>query len=102
MDRRASFGTTVNSPDFYSMSTCRDLLFHAREHLMTLTGIEVFLRDNDLAFLGFEIERDVVHAYKRRFPDDPAATNLAHWQTFENDNPYTFGGMYQFWIQKAE
>lgn len=102
MDQRANFGTTVNSPDFYSMSTCRDLLFHAREHLMTLTGIEAFLRDNDLAFLGFEIDRDVVHAYKRRFPDDPAATNLAQWQTFENDNPYTFGGMYQFWIQKAD
>jgi hypothetical protein len=44
----------------------------------------------------------VLHAYKRRFPDDPAATNLAQWQIFENDNPYTFAGMYQFWVRKTD
>jgi len=102
MDRRAQFGTTTASPDFYSTSTCRDMLFHAQEHLMTLTGIETFLRDNGLTFLGFEIDRDVVRAYRRRFPDDPAATDLAQWQIFEHENPHTFGGMYQFWIQKAD
>lgn len=68
---------------------------------MTLTGIEAFLRDNDLAFLGFEIDASVLRAYKRRFPDDRAATNLDQWQIFENENPDTFFGMYQFWIQKA-
>lgn len=68
---------------------------------MTLTGIEAFLRDNDLTFLGFEIKDEFLRAYKRRFPDDRAATNLGQWQAFENENPETFFGMYQFWIQKA-
>jgi hypothetical protein len=68
---------------------------------MLLTGMDAFLRENNLTFLGFEIDDDVLHAYKRRFPDDPAATNLAQWQTFENENPDTFAGMYQLWIQKA-
>lgn len=102
LNQPANFTTTLSSSDFYSMSTCRDLLFHAQEHLMTLTGIDAFLRDNGLAFLGFEIDGAVLHAYKRRFPDDPAAINLAQWQIFENDNPYTFAGMYQFWVRKVD
>jgi len=100
LDKSADFGNTLKSPDFFSISTCRDLLFHVQEHRMTLTSIEAFLRDNNLVFLGFEIEGDVLHAYKRRFPDDRAATNLGQWQTFENENPDTFANMYQFWIQK--
>jgi 2-polyprenyl-3-methyl-5-hydroxy-6-metoxy-1,4-benzoquinol methylase len=63
--------------DFYSTSECRDLLFHVQEHRMTLTGIDAFLRENDLVFLGFEIKPNFLRAYKLRFPDDAAATNLA-------------------------
>ena len=101
LDKSTDFDTTLNSPDFFSTSTCRDLLFHVQEHRMTLTGIDKFLRDNKLAFLGFNIDKHVSHAYRQRFPDDCAATNLAQWQIFEQENPDTFGGMYQFWIQKA-
>lgn len=96
----ASFGVALKSGDFFSTSACRDLLFHVQEHRMTLTGIDAFLRKNDLQFLGFEIDANVLYAYKLRFPDDRAATNLGDWQTFENENPDTFLGMYQFWIQK--
>jgi tetratricopeptide (TPR) repeat protein/2-polyprenyl-3-methyl-5-hydroxy-6-metoxy-1,4-benzoquinol methylase len=100
-ESRAKFAPTLDSPDFYSMSECRDLLFHAQEHVMTLADIKAFLHENRLVFLGFETASDVRHAYKQRFPDDPAATDLDHWQAFENDNPSVFTGMYQFWIQKA-
>ena len=102
LDKSENFGTTLNTSDFFTISTCRDLLFHAQEHQMTLTRIDAFLRENNLAFLGFEIDSDVLHAYRQRFPDDPAATNLGQWQTFENNNPDTFASMYQFWIQKAD
>jgi len=87
--------------DFYSTSECRDLLFHVQEHRMTLPDIESFLRENNLAFLGFEIKLNFLAAYKRRFPGDPAATNLGQWHEFERDNPDTFIGMYNFWVQKA-
>ena len=30
-----------------------------------------------------------------------AATSLSQWQVFQNENPDTFVGMYQFWIQKG-
>lgn len=95
------FGAALNSADFFSISTCRDLLFHVHEQRMTLAGIDEFLRKNNLAFLGFEIGADVLHAYRRRFPDDRAATSLAQWQVFENENPDTFSSMYHFWVQKV-
>ncbi len=101
MDKHADFGTTIKSSDFYSVSTCRDLLFHLHEQCMTLAGIASFLRDNDLTLLGFEIDADILQAYKQRFPDDRTATNLGQWEIFENENPDTFYGMYQFWIQKT-
>ena len=69
---------------------------------MALADIEAFLRANNLLFLGFEIGDNVLNAYRRRFPEDQAAINLGLWQIFENENPDTFFGMYQFWVQKGE
>lgn len=102
INERENFGEILNSPDFFSTSSCRDLLFHVQEHRLTLKQIEIFLLENKLTFLGFEIETNVLHAYKQRFPDDAAATNLNYWNIFESENPDTFANMYQFWIQKQE
>ncbi|MFZ2301309.1 MAG: tetratricopeptide repeat protein [Gallionella sp.] len=100
-DHSAEFSAALNSADFFSTSTCRDLLFHVHEQRMTLAGIDEFLRKNNLVFLGFEIGADVLQAYKLRFPDDRAATNLAQWQIFESENPDTFSSMYHLWVQKV-
>jgi tetratricopeptide (TPR) repeat protein/2-polyprenyl-3-methyl-5-hydroxy-6-metoxy-1,4-benzoquinol methylase len=87
-------------PDFYSTSNCRDLLFHVQEHRLTLGQIESFLDELGLHFVGFEVDAQVLHQYRARFPDDPFCANLRNWASFEADNPDTFVGMYQFWIQK--
>jgi len=87
-------------PDFYATSDCRDLLFHVQEHCLTLDQIESFLRESGLRFIGFELEPTLIHEYRTRFPGDPAGTNLRNWARFEADNPDTFVGMYQFWVQK--
>lgn len=100
LDNGTRFGAALKLVDFFSTSDCRDLLFHVQEHRMTLTGIDAFLRENDLQFLGLENKPDVVKAYRLRFPEDKAATNLGNWQIFENENPDTFINMYQFWVQK--
>ena len=99
-DTNPEFGAALNSADFFSTSTCRDLLFHVHEQRMTLGDIDAFLQKNRLAFLGFDIGTDVLHKYRQRFPDDRAASNLEHWQVFENENPDTFGSMYHFWVHK--
>jgi tetratricopeptide (TPR) repeat protein/2-polyprenyl-3-methyl-5-hydroxy-6-metoxy-1,4-benzoquinol methylase len=89
-----------SSPDFYSTSECRDLLFHAQEHRLTLGQIESFLSDLGLHFIGFELDAGVLHQYRARFTDDPSGTDLRNWARFEADNPDTFAAMYRFWIQK--
>ena len=99
LDRNRELGTAFG--DFFGVSSCRDLLFHAQEQQMRIPAIAAFLRDNDLTFLGFEADNATIQAYRRRFPGDPAATNLHHWEAFENDNPDTFSRMYVFWIQKS-
>lgn len=94
------FGLTA-SRDFYSMSACRDLLFHVQEHRFTLPQIKECLAELGLNFIGFTLESNVANKYKERFPEDKAMTNLDCWNTFEIENPSTFAGMYQFWVQKA-
>ena len=44
--------------DFFTMSECRDLLFHVQEHCHRLPEIARFIDDNDLQFLGFELSVD--------------------------------------------
>jgi len=89
-----------NVADFYSTSDVRDLLFHVQEHRLTLGQIESFLAESALQFIGFQLDPRVMNQYRARFTDDRAGTNLRYWARFEADNPDTFVGMYQFWIQK--
>jgi tetratricopeptide (TPR) repeat protein/SAM-dependent methyltransferase len=86
--------------DFFGTSECRDLLFHVQEHTFDLREIARFLSENGFEFLGFDMPRHVLRRYAERFPDDRAKTNLENWHMFEQDNPETFIGMYQFWTQK--
>ncbi len=65
--------------DFYSVSECRDLLFHVQEHRLTLPAIAAFLAEQNLTLLGFMLTPAAREAYRRRFPDDPTMTNLDHW-----------------------
>jgi len=95
-----NFTSLLKLSDFFSISTCRDLLFHVQEFYVTLAEIDDYLRAKGLTLLGFEINPSVLHAYRQRFPNDPAATDLGQWQIFEQENPDTFSSMYQFWIQK--
>jgi 2-polyprenyl-3-methyl-5-hydroxy-6-metoxy-1,4-benzoquinol methylase len=89
----------AGSIDFYSLSGCRDLLFHVQEHRYTLTKIAAMLGDLGLEFLGFEFEFAATRLeYLREFPLDPLATSLANWAEFETRHPDTFAAMYQFWV----
>ena len=65
---RDGFASVLKSEDFFSVSACRDLLFHAQEHRLTLGGIDRFLKENNLTFLGFELDDAVLEAYRQRFP----------------------------------
>ena len=88
------------SPDFFSTSACRDLLFHVQEQRMTLPAIAAFLAEQNLMFLGFELDAPVLEKFRMRFPQDRRMIDLDLWHQFETENTGTFGAMYQFWVQK--
>ena len=88
------------SPDFYSTSECRDLLFHVHEQRLNLDQIESFIAEFGLHFIGFELDSQIQRQYRARFASDPSGNNLRNWAHFEADHPNTFAGMYRFWIQK--
>jgi tetratricopeptide (TPR) repeat protein/SAM-dependent methyltransferase len=90
----------ANSLDFFTTSECRDMLFHAHEHQMTLPEIADFVAENDLTLLGFIADAGLIHRFQTRFPQADAVTDLTRWHEFEIDNPSAFAGMYQFWIRK--
>ncbi len=94
------YGTTTKTIDFFSISTCRDLLFHVQEHRMNIKILANFIYEHDLNFLGFTINSSLKNSYLKRFPNDPSATDLNNWYIYEDENPDTFISMYQFWVQK--
>ncbi len=90
-----------NVRDFFSLSQCRDLLFHVQEHRFTLPRIEAALQAFGLEFLGFEMrDNAAMTEFKKSHPNKRALTSLSLWHKFELENPATFRGMYQFWCKK--
>jgi SAM-dependent methyltransferase len=86
--------------DFYSLSGCRDFLFHRHEQRFDIPRIKAAIDDLGLEFLGFEFtDPQVMTAYRARHPDDPSGRSLANWQAIETENPMLFRGMYQFWCR---
>ena len=91
----------IESPDFYTLSECRDLVFHVCEHQYTLPEIKETLDKLELEFIGFEFpEFRTLREFKSTFPDQYSEKNLDHWNEFEQNNPDSFASQYVFWVIK--
>jgi Tfp pilus assembly protein PilF/SAM-dependent methyltransferase len=94
-------GSLALTPDFYSTSACRDLVFHVEEHLFSPLEIQAHLNQLGLQFLGFEFSNSYArNLYLARFPDNAACDSLENWEIIETEKPGIFAGMYQFWLKK--
>ncbi|AIQ96133.1 Translation elongation factor P [Prochlorococcus sp. MIT 0801] len=91
----------TKSSDFYTLSSCRDLCFHAQEHRFNIKQLQEILKSNELKFLGFLLQKQIKSIYEQYFPEDKKQTNLQNWAKFEEKHPNTFEGMYQFWVCKS-
>ncbi|MDX1432635.1 MAG: tetratricopeptide repeat protein [Gammaproteobacteria bacterium] len=88
--------------DFYTLSNCRDLLFHVHETQVTLAEVDALLAATGLRLIGFEnADPAPAEAYRRRYPDDTSMTNLARWAMVEEENPGTIPDTYQFWCARS-
>ena len=88
-----------SSPDFYTVSGVRDLLFHVQEHRFTISKIKEYLDKLGLIFLGFEGQL-VKEKFKEIYSNKIDLYNLDKWEEYEKNNPRTFAGMYQFWCKR--
>jgi ubiquinone/menaquinone biosynthesis C-methylase UbiE len=99
-DSNSRIQTIINSKDFYSLSPCRDLLFHVQEHRFTLPQIANALEKMGLIFIGFDCGSQIENQFKAQYPSNEDLFSLQLWHQFEQDHPDTFVRMYQFWVQK--
>ena len=89
------------SADFFSLSACRDLLFHSQEHRYTIPRIKKEIKKLGLKFLGFQHPNNtIISKFNDIYIDEKAYLNLDYWEEFENNYSDTFSTMYQFWVQK--
>ena len=95
--------------DYFTISECRDLLFHPQEHRTSLPEIKSFLAANGLQFAGFILDALTSDCFVRRFPEVVELTqkarldafaDLDRWHLFETERPQTFASMYRFWVHK--
>jgi tetratricopeptide (TPR) repeat protein/SAM-dependent methyltransferase len=87
--------------DFYTMSECRDLLFHVEEHQFTLPQIADMLRSEELTVMGVSkrMPNRSIQAYRRMAPQDENMDDLRIWDAVEAQLPDTFEGMYIIWCR---
>ena len=87
--------------DFFSLNECIDLLFHVQEHRFSFIQIESNIKELGLHFLGQILPDQVLmERFLLEQGSDADINNLAQWDEFERRNPYTFIGMYVFWVSK--
>ena len=77
----------------------RDLIFHVQEHRFTLPQIKKCLDELGLKFCGFT-KKDTISNFRKLHGEEADIYDLALWHQYEESNPQTFAGMYQFWCQK--
>ena len=95
----AELGELLRSPDFYTVSSCRDLVFHVHERRFTIPRIGDALAAAGLRLLGFEAGRETRARYRRAFPGDRHLRSLESLAEFERAHPGAFAGMYLLWAE---
>ena len=90
------------SPDFASVSGCRDLLFHVQEQAVTLPEVAAFLASEAIDLLGVEVQPAIERAFEEWCGEssDAALRDLARWDRFEAEYPTCFAGMLNLWVRK--
>ncbi len=86
--------------DFYSLSECRDLLFHQHEQCFTWDKVKEHCQSLNVKFLGIVNSAGVTQTYREQFPNEKNTASFSKLQELEKKHPYVFRSMYQFMVQK--
>ncbi|WP_180142198.1 class I SAM-dependent methyltransferase [Sphingomonas sp. R-74633] len=87
------------SDDFYTLSGCRDLCFHVREHWYRLPAIGEMLTGAGLALLMLDAPPEA-QARFAAMHGDADRRDLALWDRVEAAHPHLFAGMFHLWARR--
>src|SRR6266581_1126754 len=74
--------------DFFSMSECRDLLFHVQDHEYSLPQIAQMAGRHGVTVLAVSNpSRPAALAYRELFPQDAAMADPDRWDSVEQRHP---------------
>lgn len=90
----------LQSPDFYSLSACRDLLFHEQEHVFDLQEIRRLVENAGLDWVGILPPAGARELAEEKLQLGTHDLTLNDWHTLEQLKPSLFSGMYQFYVRK--
>lgn len=90
------------SDDFYNLSGCRDLAFHACEHVYEPSNLPALAAEAGLAWRGFDLQSAQIAALQQAFGPRADFADVALWDRLEARQPSLFSGMFHFWLQKGE
>jgi len=91
----APLARLIESDDFWSMSGCRDLLFHVLEHQFDLPEIGRMIDAAGLRLVGVDAPDRT-----RALLGAASPLDLDRWDAIEADHPTLFAGMAALWCQK--
>ena len=87
--------------DFYSLSGCRDLIFHVMEHRYTIPAFVAMAAREGMRVQAIQPPEQARARFVAQHPDPAALADLDAWHRFETENPGVFGSMYRFLLEKA-
>ncbi len=103
MDDANPLKNIMSWTDFFSMSMCRDLVFHVQEHRVTPLWIKSVLNDFGLYCMSMSINNPFFKKeYLSMYAGDPEVKNLGNLHEYEKRNPGVFRDMYQFWCCRKD
>jgi SAM-dependent methyltransferase len=92
----------TSGSDFYSLSSCRDLLFHVKEHRFTVAHIRDALSTLGLELIGFDLrDLHIPQQFQGRSRHDGDTNGFAACEQLEQLYPRAFLSMYRFWCQRT-
>jgi len=90
----------MTRPDFYTVSGCRELLFHVPVTRYALDGVYNMVEQHGLRMVGLFADPVVRTTYRKACPDDPNMADRTSVIRFERDNPKAFRSVYQLLCEK--
>ena len=90
----------TGSDDFYSLSGCRDLLFHVREHRFSAPALGELVKGAGLELLSLDVAPNANAAFSALHGVSADRRDLALWDAVEARDPSLFAGMFHVWCRK--